>query len=87
MAIGKYLSLEEARNHKELERFIKEHPSKGDEKQAAKHLGYAPSRWKKLSIETRIRKLLQDIFDADDSGVHVLNVMHADTETAEMHAV
>ena len=56
-----------------------------DEKQAAKHLGYTPSRWKKLSIETRIRKLLQDIFDADDSGVHVLNVMHADKETLDMH--
>ena len=56
-----------------------------DEKQAAKHLGYTPSRWKKLNIETRIRKLLQDIFDADDSGVHVLNVMRADPETNEMH--
>lgn len=30
MAIGKYLSLEEARNSGKLERFIKEHPSKGD---------------------------------------------------------
>jgi len=56
-----------------------------DEKQAAKHLGYTPSRWKNLSIETRIRKLLQDIFDADDSGVHVLNVMRADEETDLMH--
>jgi len=32
MAIGKYLSLEEAREKKKLDRFIKEHPSKGDEK-------------------------------------------------------
>ena len=56
-----------------------------EEKQAAKHLGYTPSRWKKLSVETRIRKLLQDIFDADDSGVHVLNVMKADVETKEIH--
>jgi hypothetical protein len=29
MAIGKYLSLEEARKKGLLERFIKEHPSKG----------------------------------------------------------
>lgn len=31
MSIGKYLSLEEARNEKKVDRFIKEHPSKGDE--------------------------------------------------------
>lgn len=33
MATGKYLSLEEARKKKQLERFAKEHPSKGDEQQ------------------------------------------------------
>jgi hypothetical protein len=32
MAAGKYLSLEEARRKKQLERFAKEHPSAGDEK-------------------------------------------------------
>ena len=32
MSIGKYLSLEEAREKEKLERFMKEHPSKGDEK-------------------------------------------------------
>lgn len=32
MATGKYLSLEEARKQGKLDRFIKEHPSKGDEK-------------------------------------------------------
>lgn len=32
MARGKYLSLEEARNQKLLDRFCKEHPSRGDEK-------------------------------------------------------
>ena len=32
MSIGKYLSLEEARKKKMLERFAKEHPSKGDQK-------------------------------------------------------
>ena len=32
MSTGKYLSLEEARQKKKLERFIKEHPSKGNEK-------------------------------------------------------
>lgn len=32
MATGKYLSLEEARKQDKLKRFIKEHPSKGDEK-------------------------------------------------------
>ncbi len=30
MSIGKYLSLEEARKHKLLSRFCKEHPSQGD---------------------------------------------------------
>ncbi len=33
MSIGKYTSLEEAKDKKTLKRFIKEHPSKGDEKQ------------------------------------------------------
>jgi hypothetical protein len=33
MSIGKYISLEEARKHKKLSRFIKEHPSEGDKKQ------------------------------------------------------
>lgn len=31
MSRGKYLSLEEARKEKKLERFSKEHPSQGDE--------------------------------------------------------
>jgi len=31
MAIGKYLSLEEAQKEKKLDRFCKEHPSQGDE--------------------------------------------------------
>ena len=30
MSHGKYLSLEEARKQKKLERFAKEHPSEGD---------------------------------------------------------
>lgn len=30
MARGKYLSLEEARRQKKLDRFAKEHPSEGD---------------------------------------------------------
>lgn len=33
MAIGKYLSLEEARKQGLLDRFAKEHPSKGGKKQ------------------------------------------------------
>ena len=33
MARGKYLSLEEARKMKRLDRFAKEHPSEGDEKE------------------------------------------------------
>lgn len=33
MAIGRYLSLEEALKKDKLARFIKEHPSKGDKKQ------------------------------------------------------
>jgi hypothetical protein len=32
MAIGKYLRLEEARKRKQLDRFAKEHPSKGGER-------------------------------------------------------
>jgi len=32
MSTGKYISLEEARKQGKLKRFIKEHPSKGDEK-------------------------------------------------------
>ena len=31
MSRGKYLSLEEARKAKQLDRFAKEHPSEGDE--------------------------------------------------------
>ena len=31
MAVGKYISLEEARKLKRLDRFAKEHPSEGDE--------------------------------------------------------
>ncbi len=33
MARGKYLSLEEARKLKRLDRFCKEHPSEGDEQE------------------------------------------------------
>lgn len=33
MSTGKYLSLEEARKQGKMKRFIKEHPSKGDEKE------------------------------------------------------
>jgi len=32
MSTGKYLSLEEARKQGKLDRFIKEHPSKGNER-------------------------------------------------------
>jgi len=32
MSTGKYLSLEEARNEKKLDRFCKEHPSKAKKK-------------------------------------------------------
>ena len=32
MAIGKYISLEEAQKQKKLGRFCKEHPTEGDEK-------------------------------------------------------
>lgn len=33
MAAGKYLSLEEARKAKQLDRFVKEHPTKGSKKE------------------------------------------------------
>lgn len=33
MSTGKFLSLEEARKQGKMKRFVKEHPSKGDEKQ------------------------------------------------------
>ena len=39
MAIGKYTSLEEAKDEKKLKRFIKEHPSKGNEKKFDDMLG------------------------------------------------
>lgn len=39
MSIGKYISLEEARKQDKLKRFIKEHPSKGDEKEFDSLLG------------------------------------------------
>jgi len=39
MSIGKYLSLEEARKQDKLKRFIKEHPSEGDERTFDKLLG------------------------------------------------
>ena len=32
MSIGKHISLEEARQHKKIDRFCKEHPSTGDQK-------------------------------------------------------
>jgi len=32
MSTGKYISLEEARKEKKLDRFAKEHPSEGDKK-------------------------------------------------------
>ncbi len=39
MSTGKYTSLEEAKDPKTLKRFIKEHPSKGNEKQFDGMLG------------------------------------------------
>lgn len=39
MATGRYLSLEEARKKKQLDRFSKENPSKGDEKKFDALLG------------------------------------------------
>lgn len=39
MSTGKYLSLEEARKLKNLDRFAKEHPSEGDEKAFDELLG------------------------------------------------
>jgi hypothetical protein len=33
LSTGKYISLEEARKQNKLKRFIKEHPSKGDNEQ------------------------------------------------------
>jgi len=39
MSIGKYTSLEEAKDAKTLKRFIKQHPSKGNKKTFDKLLG------------------------------------------------
>ena len=39
MAVGKYLSLEEARRQKKLARFCKEHPSEGDRERFDRLLG------------------------------------------------
>jgi len=33
MSTGKYISLEEARNEKKIDRFVKEHPSKTDKEE------------------------------------------------------
>lgn len=46
MSTGKYLSLEEARKEKQLDRFAKEHQSKGDEEEFDRLLGamVAPER-------------------------------------------
>ena len=45
MSIGRYISLEEARKKKKMERFIKAHPSKGDKAKFENLLG-AMSRGK-----------------------------------------
>jgi len=39
MSTGKYISLEEARKHKRLDRFAKAHPSEGKEKDFDRLLG------------------------------------------------
>ena len=39
MSIGRYVSLEEARKKKKLDRFISAHPSKGDKAKFEKLLG------------------------------------------------
>ncbi len=39
MSTGRYLSLEEARKEKQLDRFAKEHQSKGDEEEFDQLLG------------------------------------------------
>ena len=50
----------------------------GDEKEFAKAVGYTLSRWKRLAVETRLRKMIQVIFDGSEASVHVLNVMKAE---------
>jgi hypothetical protein len=39
MSVGKYLSLEESRKAKKLDRFAKEHPSEGDQERFERLLG------------------------------------------------
>ena len=52
MSVGKYLSLEEARQKKILGRFIKEHPSSGN-KEAFDQLFEAMVRPKKKAVKKR----------------------------------
>ena len=47
MSIGKHTSLEEARKQDKLDRFIKEHPSKGDKKKFDNLLGSMAKQKKK----------------------------------------
>lgn len=48
MSIGKYISLQEARKKKKMDRFMREHQSTGDEKQFDETLG----RGGKISMNT-----------------------------------
>lgn len=56
MAIGKYLSLEEARRKGLLKRFAKEHPSKGDKTLFDKLFGRMASGVKSSSKAGRTSK-------------------------------
>ena len=48
MAIGKYTSLEEAKDERTLKRFIREHPSKGNKRAFDKLLGRMAKGKKKI---------------------------------------
>ena len=48
MAIGKYTSLEEAKDERTLKRFIREHPSKGNKRAFDKLLGRMANGKKKI---------------------------------------
>ena len=56
MSIGKYLSLEEARKKGLLDRFSKEHPSKGDKKVFDKLFGRMANGVKSSSKACRTSK-------------------------------
>lgn len=52
MSIGKYISLQEARKHNKIDRFVKEHPSIGNKKQFDETLNNMAFKKKPKAVKT-----------------------------------